>query len=54
MTNLELAQVLCEDLDTPEKIHALLAVLDGGEKLAAITVMLDGTSQEQLDENKTC
>jgi hypothetical protein len=54
MTNLELAQVLCEDLDTPEKIHALLAILDGGEKLAAITVMLDGTSQEQLDENKTC
>ena len=49
MTNLELAQVLCEGLDTPEKIHALLAILDGGEKLAAITVMLDGTSQEPAD-----
>ena len=49
MTNLELAQVLCEDLDTPEKIHALLAILDGGENLAAITVMLDGMSQEPAD-----
>ena len=49
MTNLELAQVLCEGLDTPEKIHALFAILDGGEKLAAITVMLDGTSQEPAD-----
>ena len=49
MTNLELAQVLCEGLDTPEKIHALLAILDGGENLAAITVMLDGMSQEPAD-----
>jgi len=41
--------VLCEGLDTPEKIHALFAIIDGGEKLAAITVILDGTSQEPAD-----